>query len=185
MKLLKALHVVLLPLWWLQPFRSTAAFYDVGFGQLVSLWEVWGVVLDMLGRLEGLVHTRYQLLPLRVHRYQLIYAHGSHIELPGEQARARAIQALLHILSCQGHKPSTPIGATLVREGVAVWAAGGASTKPGAFSGLRLLPGAALDSALPMLCCQLAEALMQDPPYALRWMQGHPAKVAYLGRVFP
>ncbi len=45
--------------------------------------------------------------------------------------------------------------------------------RPGAFSGVRLLPGAALDAALPTLQLEWASALVDDPPFNLRWMRDH------------
>lgn len=43
---------------------------------------------------------------------------------------------------------------------------------PGAFSGLRLLPGEALDEAAPGMLKKLAEGIIADPPYELRWLKG-------------
>jgi hypothetical protein len=108
-------------------------------------------------------------------RYQLIYAWGTTKELPSQQARAQACQALLHILSRCGQEGGR-LATTLSQEGVAVWTA--TALKPGAFRGLRLLPGQALDAALPVLRGQLAEALVEAPPYALRWMGEYPRKVS-------
>ena len=113
-------------------------------------------------------------------RYQLIYAWGHTDEpgaaastmLPAGNARARACQALLHVLA----QPSGDIATTLHQEGVASWA-GRPSGKSGTFPGPRLLPGAALDAALPQLCRQLAAAFVTQPPYAMRWMRNHPLQV--------
>ncbi|EFJ48407.1 hypothetical protein VOLCADRAFT_91060 [Volvox carteri f. nagariensis] len=44
-------------------------------------------------------------------------------------------------------------------------------------SGLRLLPGDALTASLPGWHRRLAEALMDEPPYELRWLQHHPLRV--------
>ncbi|KAL4434355.1 hypothetical protein ABPG75_000796 [Micractinium tetrahymenae] len=110
---------------------------------------------------------------LLTHRYQLIYAWGAPTKLPALQARARACQALLHILSAEGRRGA--LGATLAGEGV-VKPAGPEGSPPGAFRGFRLLPGAALEAAVPALRCQLAEALLARPPYAMRWMRDHPAQ---------
>lgn len=44
--------------------------------------------------------------------------------------------------------------------------------------GVRLLPGEALERALPSLRRQLAQAVVEDPPYAMRWMRRHPEKVS-------
>ncbi|PRW58669.1 hypothetical protein C2E21_2704 [Chlorella sorokiniana] len=108
---------------------------------------------------------------LLTHRFQLIYAWGSPTELPSHQARARACQALLRTLSAEGR--SGQLGATLAQEGVAV-ASGPGPDKPGGFRGVRLLSGAALEQAGGQLRCQLAQALLADPPYAMRWMRHRP-----------
>lgn len=46
--------------------------------------------------------------------------------------------------------------------------------KPGGFAGVRLLPGHALEAVVEEVCAQLARGLLDDPPYELRWMLGHP-----------
>jgi hypothetical protein len=94
------------------------------------------------------------------------------------QTRARACQALLHILSRKD--PQDAIGKILAQEGVAVREQ--RSNKPGASLGLRLLPGKALEAALPQLRQEVAKALVEEPPYAMRWMRGHPCEV---GMVLP
>lgn len=106
--------------------------------------------------------------------FQLIYAWGSPTELPSQQARARACQALLRTLSAEGR--SGQLGATLAQEGVAV-SSGPALDKPGGFRGVRLLPGPALEQAAGRLRSQLAQALLADPPYAMRWMRHRAVKV--------
>ena len=68
-----------------------------------------------------------------------------------------------------------PIGALLAQPGVAVRT--GPADKPGGFRGVRLLPGDALEAALPQLRQLLAEAVLADPPHAMRWMWGHPHRV--------
>ena len=110
--------------------------------------------------------------------YQLIYAVGAHTELPSQQARARACQALLHVLSREAHG-SGPIGNLLARQGVAV--PSGPGGKPGAYRGVRLLPGEALERAAPELRQLLAEAVLAQPPHAMRWMAGHPQQVGVWG----
>eukprot|EP00887_Chlorella_sp_A99_P004660 scaffold4.g4660.t1 len=133
---------------------------------------------DLCAKLDALATLPYTDLldesdELPSHRYQLIYAWGAHARLPAGDQRARACQALLHILSKQGQQEGSALAVTLAAEGVAVWA-GPARGKPGAFAGLRLLPGPALEAVSRSLRRQLAEALFTRPPYAMRWMRGHP-----------
>ncbi|GAB4822814.1 hypothetical protein N2152v2_009860 [Parachlorella kessleri] len=115
--------------------------------------------VDLLDESDELLH----------HRYQLIYAWGAQDQLPAGEARARACQALLHLLA----QPSSDLAALLEQEGVASWA-GAPPGKSGAYPGLRLLPGAALEAVLSALSAQLAGDLVAQPPYNLRWMRGHP-----------
>ena len=42
--------------------------------------------------------------------------------------------------------------------------------RPGAFCGLRLLPGPELEAVLPELRRTWGKAVLQDPPYSMRWM---------------
>lgn len=107
-------------------------------------------------------------------RWQLIYAWGSPTALPAQQARARACQALLHTLSAEGRRGA--LGAVLAREGVAV-ASGPGPNRPGGFQGVHLLPGDALEQAVVPLRRHLAQALLERPPYAMRWMVHHPLQV--------
>lgn len=55
--------------------------------------------------------------------------------------------------------------------------AGPEGPPPGSFRGFRLLPGAALEAVAAQLRRQLAEALLAEPPYAMRWMQDYPEQV--------
>lgn len=95
-----------------------------------------------------------------------MYAWGSPTGLPSEQIRTAAGHALL--LQLARHATAGRIGAILARERVAVVA--GREGKPGAYPGVRLLPGAALEAALPELRRALAQAVVADPPYAQRWL---------------
>jgi hypothetical protein len=52
-----------------------------------------------------------------------------------------------------------------------------AGASPGAFCGLRLLPGEALEGELRALHLRLAGQVMDDPPYDLRWLKEHAMKV--------
>jgi hypothetical protein len=93
--------------------------------------------------------------------------------LPFMQTRAGACQALLHIINQQAHHGA--IREILDGEGVSVWE--GSSGTAGASLGLRLLPGKAMEAALPQLRTEVARALLEDPPYAMRWMRDHPMQV--------
>ena len=44
--------------------------------------------------------------------------------------------------------------------------------KPGSFCGLRLLPGKALEGAIPELVKRLAKDLVDNPPYEMSWLLG-------------
>ena len=71
--------------------------------------------------------------------------------------------------------------AVLERTGVALLADAAA---PHAFYGrLRLLPGAALNDALPALRHSVAAAIFAHPPYELSWLPDHPSKAALLAFV--
>ena len=106
------------------------------------------------------------------HRYQLVYACGSPVELPDGLARATAAQALLRTLSLNADQGAT--GAALAVPGVAVWRRDAALSS---YRHVRLLPGDALDGVLPQLHTALAEALLGDPPYAMRWLKAFEHKV--------
>jgi hypothetical protein len=97
----------------------------------------------------------------RLRRYQLIYACGASTQLPALSQRAAAIQALLHTLDALaqpgGARAQLLPERAFVREPPA-----GAS--PGAFCGLRLLPGPELSAGLEQLCAHLAEAVLMEPP---------------------
>ncbi|KAL4428607.1 hypothetical protein ABPG77_008919, partial [Micractinium sp. CCAP 211/92] len=121
-----------------------------------ELWAALGAIEEGLPYID-LLDESDELL---THRYQLIYAWGAPTELPAQQARARACQALLRILSAEGRRGA--LGETLAREGVAK-PAGPDGAPPGAFRGFRLLPGIALEAAAPALRRQLAEGLLAGP----------------------
>ena len=125
---------------------------------------------------RGLRHPPAPTLPALPSRYQLVYAWGASEDLPSQQIRTLAVQAVLRQLSQHAPRRGNGIGATLAldRVSVAAWPA----DKPGAFRGPRLLPGEALHAALPELRRQLAEAVLRDPPYAMQWLQGHPHHVS-------
>lgn len=46
-----------------------------------------------------------------------------------------------------------------------------AAPRPGAFCGLRLLPGQELEALLPELHRGWAQALLKEPPYCMRWLR--------------
>ena len=120
---------------------------------------------DMLARFESLpwrdVYDESDEL-LRV-KFQLVYAVGSPGELPFLQERAAALAALLLAL-----RDDPTAAGLLADERIAVRSLG----SPGTFlSSLRLLPGAALDAALPQLHAALAAAVLSAPPHELRWLR--------------
>ena len=98
---------------------------------------------------------------LRV-KLQLVYAVGSPGALPYLQQRVAALAALLRAL-----RDDPTASELLADERIAVRLPG----PPGAFlASLRLLPGSALDDALPRLHKALAAAVLSDPPHELRWL---------------
>jgi Protein of unknown function (DUF3638) len=105
--------------------------------------------IDILDESDELFH----------HRFQLIYAWGSRCELPALQSRSRGAQALLQIVS---RFAKTKYGSLSAVVGDAVVPID-CSDQPGAFYGLRLLPGGALNAALPAINLELAEALDEGP----------------------
>ncbi|GLC49187.1 thioredoxin-disulfide reductase [Pleodorina starrii] len=139
--------------------------------------------LDLLDESDELLH----------HRLQLIYACGAPTALPGLQERTTVMQALLHTASRlattapaydspaeaaaarSSRRPAQQQMQALLPAGAAVLEPP-ADRSPGAFCGLRLLPGEALEGRLRALHWRLAEELMYDPPYELRWLKQHPLK---------
>jgi hypothetical protein len=119
---------------------------------------------------DGSTHSRNHLSFSAVAiRYQLVYADGAARPLESTQIRLLAGQELLGKLSrhaCAKGK----IRAILMRERVA-GVLSVAGRKPGAYFGPALLPGDALNAALPELRRLLAEAVLDDPPYEMLWMQ--------------
>jgi hypothetical protein len=96
-------------------------------------------------------------------KYQLVYAVGTSAPLPALAERCAALHALLHALRHDAQADALLDDARIaVREGGA----------PGAFfRAVRLLPGAALDAALPALHAALMHAVLADPPHELRWLR--------------
>ncbi|GLC47559.1 hypothetical protein PLESTB_000001100 [Pleodorina starrii] len=135
--------------------------------------------LDLMDESDELLH----------HRLQLVYACGDPTALPGLQERTAAMQDLLHVVSrlavaavpahgaataaANGDSGPPPPSLRLLPPGAAVLEPP-PQRSPGGFCGLRLLPGEALTQALPELHRRLAEALMEEPPYELRWLRNHP-----------
>lgn len=131
----------------------------------------------------------YVLLPRALRRrYQLSYAVGAPMQLPDLGPRVAAVQALLHTLQgpvhgaqggeqaggSRGGQSEAVVG--LVARGAAVLQpTPGAS--PGAWCGLRLLPGAGLEARGEGLKQRLAHELLDAPPHAMRWLRGHPMRV--------
>ncbi|GLC47557.1 hypothetical protein PLESTB_000000900 [Pleodorina starrii] len=135
--------------------------------------------LDLMDERDELLH----------HRLQLVYACGDPTALPGLQERTAAMQALLHVVSrlavaavpehgaaaaaAKGDSGPPPPSLRLLPPGAAVLEPP-PQRSPGGFCGLRLLPGDTLTQALQGLHRRLAEALMDEPPYELRWLRNHP-----------
>lgn len=103
--------------------------------------------------------------------------------LVDQQVRTAGTAANRSNRATDGH-PVTPAGtaaaAGLLTHGAAVLQpTPGAS--PGAWCGLRLLPGEALDGRMEGLRRWLADALLAAPPHAMRWLRGHPMRVGACG----
>lgn len=135
----------------------------------LELWSALGGIVeqpyyDLLDESDELLH----------HKLQLIYACGDTMALPALQSRARAGQTLLMLLSKHAALEGSPIGAVLRRPGVSVLDQG-PDRPPGAFCGVRLLPGDALAAAAADLNQELALGVMRAPPYSLRWIEQYVA----------
>ena len=101
-------------------------------------------------------------------RYQLIYACGAPMMLPGLQERVSAVHSLLRLASAIQVKGKAAPAAGVLSASAAVLEP---TKKPGAFSGLRLLPGKAYEAEVPALQQWLAQAIIADPPHELRWLK--------------
>lgn len=111
--------------------------------------------------------------PAHINRLQLVYAFGDPSALPALQERLCAIQAVLRTASriVTSTPPSmSPLPGAAILEPPT-------DRSPGAFCGLRLLPGDSLTAVLPNLRLRLAESLLDKPPYELRWLRNHPLRV--------
>ncbi|GLI61980.1 hypothetical protein VaNZ11_004546, partial [Volvox africanus] len=100
----------------------------------------------------------------------LIYACGAYENLPNLQARTAVMQALLHTASRLAtvryrSLPLLPDGAAVLEPPT--------KPSPGCFCGLRLLPGEVLEAHIHSLHERLAQDLMDEPPYELRWLKDH------------
>ena len=122
---------------------------------------------DILDESDELLH----------HRFQLIYAWGSAESLRSLFIRAQAAQTLLQLVSEQAEQGRGVIGHGLNAKECGFVVPTDAENKPGAFFGLRLLPGKPLQEVLPILARELAEALVDSPPYEMRWMKENAIKV--------
>ncbi|GAX73071.1 hypothetical protein CEUSTIGMA_g524.t1 [Chlamydomonas eustigma] len=115
--------------------------------------------VDILDESDELLH----------HRFQLVYAHGSATLLPAVIDRAVVAQALLRIISDNVE--------SWLDKRSAVWES---NRNSGAFKSIRLLSGVALQEKASILKQQLADSLLQSPPYELRWLRQHPQKVGIM-----
>lgn len=86
--------------------------------------------------------------------------------LPGLHERVSAAHALLRLASALVVKAEAAVGGLSARAAVLE-----PTNKPGAFSGLRLLPGKAFDAEASALQHWLAQAILADPPHELRWLK--------------
>lgn len=100
------------------------------------------------------------------HKYQLIYAWGHNVLLPAGMERWRAVQTMVRLVQ------TTPEVAELLKDvNVAKRIPMGKKRGAGVFDDLRLLPGPALDAVRHKLNVTLAQALMAEPPYEMRWLR--------------
>eukprot|EP00878_Enallax_costatus_P027472 GHUV01029589.1.p1 GENE.GHUV01029589.1~~GHUV01029589.1.p1 ORF type:complete len:321 (+),score=97.07 GHUV01029589.1:454-1416(+) len=133
-------------------------------------------------QLQQLMAMRYQDIldesdELLHHRLQLVYACGLRQSLPALQERTVAIQALLRLISGMVDGGTCP---ELARAGVAAWTPS-SERQPGSFCGLQLLPGEPLEAVLSALHMRLAETLIKQRPYEMRWLDNlGPAKAQFL-----
>lgn len=88
--------------------------------------------------------------------------------LPGLQERVSAVHTLLRLASAIQVKDKAAPAAGVLSARAAVLEP---TNKPGAFSGLRLLPGTAYEAEVPALQQWLAQAIIADPPHELRWLK--------------
>lgn len=146
--------------------------WEQGRPDLCSLLDLLDSLpfIDILDESDELLH----------HRFQLIYAWGTAQSLHSLFIRAQAAQTLLQLVSEQAERRRGVIGNGLDAKFDGFVVATDAEKKPGAFFGLRLLPGKALEDALPTLARELAEALVESPPYEMRWMKSSTVKVIHL-----
>ncbi len=106
------------------------------------------------------------------------------MQLPALGARVAAVQALLHTLQHLVAQHVHVVGAATAASGAELLTHGAAvlqptpGASPGAWCGLRLLHGEALEGRMAGLRRGLAEALLAAPPHAMRWLRGHPMRVS-------
>lgn len=114
------------------------------------------------------------------HRYQLIYAIGESINLPGGANRWRAVQAILAVLAhneeINDFLHRNPKACKLVRKSRSEWA------EIQFFDGEpleRMLKGQ-LERQSPRLqeglLDKVADAIIDNPPHEMEWMREHPLK---------
>lgn len=100
------------------------------------------------------------------HRYQLIYAMGVSIELPGGANRWRAVQAILSVLThnedIQEFLHLHPEACKLVKKSSSRWAE------------VQFFDGEPLERMLAGLLEKVAGAIICNPPHEMEWMRDHP-----------
>ena len=100
--------------------------------------------------------------------------------MPALSERVSAVQALLRIAS---QLPDSRGTAAVLPPATCVFTpAESAGRRPGSYNGLRLLPGEALEAALPRLRMRLANEVVSNPTvHELRWLRvdgkPHPSQV--------
>ncbi|CAE8648543.1 unnamed protein product, partial [Polarella glacialis] len=96
------------------------------------------------------------------HKYQLIYAVGSHVPLPDGTDRWLSAEALLRVL--RSARVLQVLNSDVAECKLS-------PERPEAFSRLRLLGGPKMEAACAQLYEVLAQELLETPPYELAWLR--------------
>jgi hypothetical protein len=99
------------------------------------------------------------------HKFQLIYAAGSCTPLPAAKERWVAAQAILNVL-----QQNSRVKQILQKRGIASRLS---DEKSGVFDTIKLLPGKCLDESRISLLEAVADGVMSNPPYYMRWLKDH------------
>ena len=119
--------------------------------------------LDLLQKSLPFVDVHDESDLLLHHKYQLVYAVGDRMQLPGGVSRWHAVQAILRIIN------TSPDVERILRssDGAAVFEQVNQSK---AWHGLRLLPGVALNKVAQEFVVSIARKLVDKPPPYFAWM---------------